>query len=58
MRSIKKNGDLMSKRVHLTLTDKQYELWEKYSEQKDMSIHDFIKQAVRVYITMLHKKDQ
>ena len=48
----------MSKRVHLTLTDKQYELWEKYSEQKDMSIHDFIKQAVRVYITMLHKKDQ
>lgn len=45
----------MGKRINLTLTDKQYERWEKMAEQKDMSVHDFIKHAMRVYITLNEK---
>lgn len=43
----------MSKRVHLTLQDEQYEIWMKEAKKRDISIHDFIKHAVKVYITML-----
>ena len=46
----------MSKRVNLSLTEGQYDLWSKLAEDRNISIHDFIKQAVRIYVTMLQKR--
>lgn len=45
----------MSKRVNLTLQDSQYDFWLQKAQEKDMSIHDFIKHAVKVYLTMIEK---
>ena len=45
----------MSKRVNLTLNDEQYKTWKEIAEQKGMTLPAFIRQAVRVYITMLQK---
>lgn len=45
----------MSKRVNLTLKDSQYDFWLQKAEERDMSIHDFIKHAVKVYLTMIEK---
>lgn len=45
----------MTKRVNLSLQDAQYEMWLKEAEKRQLTIHDFIKQAVRVYITASNK---
>ena len=45
----------MSKRVNLTLSDEQYNMWKEMAEQRGMTFPEFIRQAVRVYITMLQK---
>lgn len=45
----------MSKRVNLTLQDSQYEFWLQKAQEKNMTIHDFIKHAVKVYLTLVEK---
>lgn len=45
----------MTKRVNLSLQDAQYEMWLKEAEKRQLTIHDFIKQAVRVYIIASNK---
>ena len=45
----------MSKRVNLTLQDSQYEFWLQKAQEKNMNIHEFIKHAVKVYLTLVEK---
>lgn len=46
----------MGKRVNLSISDGQYEVWSQHAKENDMSLHEFIKQAVRIYVVMLQKR--
>ena len=53
-----KGSDLISKRVNLTLRDEKYDVWKKEADKRQVTLPDFIRRAVDVYITIVHKRDQ
>ena len=43
------------KRVTVFLTESQFQLWKQLAEEKEISLAEFIRRAVTVYIKMLEK---
>lgn len=43
------------KKVMVSVTQDQFELWKKWANEKEISIPEFIRRAVTVYIKMLEK---
>ena len=43
------------KKVMVSVTQDQFELWKNWADQKEISIPEFIRRAVTVYIKMLEK---
>ena len=46
----------MSKRINLTVTDKQYDLWKKDAEEMGIKFTEYIRRAAEVYFTLRQKK--
>jgi len=46
----------MSKRVNLSLKDSQYNTWKQMAEEREMTLPEFIRTGVRVYVMMLQKR--
>ncbi len=43
------------RRVTVPLTDSQFELWKEWADRKEISLPEFIRRAVTIYIKMLDK---
>lgn len=43
------------KKVMVSVTQDQFESWKKWADKKEISIPEFIRRAVTVYIKMLEK---
>lgn len=48
-------GKKKDKKVMVSVTQDQFELWKKWADQKEISIPEFVRRAVTVYIKMLEK---
>lgn len=43
------------KKIMVSVTQDQYDLWKNEADKKEISIPEFIRRAVTVYIKMLEK---
>ena len=43
------------KRVFVALTENDFQLWKAYANKKEISLPEFIRRGVNVYIKMLEK---
>lgn len=46
---------MKDKRVTVPLTESQFELWKQWAKQKEISLPEFVRRAVTVYIKLLEK---
>lgn len=46
---------MKDKRITISLTESQFEIWKQKAQEKEISLPEFIRRAVSVYITMLDR---
>ena len=46
----------MSKRINLTVSEEQYELWKEEADRQGMNLPSFVRKCVSVYITAVLNK--
>ena len=49
---------MKDKRITISLTESQFEIWKQKAQEKEISLPEFIRRAVSVYITMLDRYNE
>ncbi len=49
---------MKDKRITISLTESQFETWKQKAQEKEVSLPEFIRRAVSVYIIMLDRYNE
>lgn len=46
---------MKDRRVTVPLTESDFQLWKRYAEEREISLPEFVRRGITVYIRMLEK---